>query len=138
MIQVRFNLGRGKNFRKWKVTYPDKTYSHFDPETVTLVLYNCTLVNSKKQANKIYKGANKRVCAWIECESISFLTKKIPVFDLTIDTLLEYNPRVNPFWTMHNQDVDGVKFPVLYTIGKEVLIKNPTIDGRKESWKRKS
>lgn len=66
-IQVRFHLGAGKNFMKWQVK-EDGRVSYFDPETTNLVLINAKLRNQIETAKKINQGANKTVCAWVECD----------------------------------------------------------------------
>lgn len=38
-IKVRFNLGRGVNYMKWKIQYPDKI-KYYDPEKYHLILKN--------------------------------------------------------------------------------------------------
>ena len=37
-IKVRFNLGRGTNYMKWKVTYPDGNIEYYNPTEVQLVM----------------------------------------------------------------------------------------------------
>ena len=52
-IKVRFNLGRGKNYMKWKVQYPSGNVEYFNPSDVQLILKNCQLKNNRKTAEKI-------------------------------------------------------------------------------------
>ena len=61
-IKVRFNLGRGKNFMKWKVTYPDRVEYH-NPNDVQLVMTDCVFKNHKGVAQKIFNDGEKVVCA---------------------------------------------------------------------------
>ena len=65
LIKVRFNLGAGKNFMKWKIERPDGIISYHSPKEVQLVMAGCVLKNQKTTALKIFKGANKTLCSWI-------------------------------------------------------------------------
>jgi lipopolysaccharide biosynthesis glycosyltransferase len=58
-IKIRFNLGKGKNFMKWKVQYTDGTIEYHSPADVQLLMHDCTLKNHKKTAQKIFDGAKK-------------------------------------------------------------------------------
>ena len=78
MIKVRYNLGRGVNYMKWKVTYGDKAASYYEPTLFNLRMKNCVLKNNKTTATKIFNGENKTVCAWITCNEIDI----IPVKDI--------------------------------------------------------
>ena len=69
-IKVRFNLGAGKHFMKWKIEGPLGVEYHH-PDQVQLVLAKCKIKNNKKTAQKIFDGVHKTVCAWVLCESIS-------------------------------------------------------------------
>lgn len=117
-IKVRFNLSRGKNWMKWKVEYPDGEVEYFDPETNYLSLMGCTLKNSRRTAQKIFQGEHKTVCAWILCESIR--VKRFPSFPRDESRRLRYNPKVAPYWTEGEKNVDGEDYLFVHTIGKEV------------------
>ena len=55
--KVRFHLGKGKNFGKWKVENTETgTDKFYDPDQVQLKLTNCKLTNNPKTAEKIYAG----------------------------------------------------------------------------------
>jgi len=115
MYKVRFNLGRGSNFRKWQVRDKDNKPTHFDPMEVTLVMSKCQLKNNKNTANKIFEGSHKTVCAWIECESVNVIRKNHPMDMETME--LKYNPRKNPYWTIgdSNEDIDNEKYDLIYS-----------------------
>ena len=36
--KVRFNLGKGENFMKWKVTSPEGHVDYYDPNEHTLIM----------------------------------------------------------------------------------------------------
>ena len=63
--KVRFNLGRGDNYMKWKVSTPSGEATYHNPDDVLIIMKGCKLFNQKGSANKIYEGANKTVCAWV-------------------------------------------------------------------------
>lgn len=118
--RVRFNLGKGKNYMKWRVLRPDGSVEFLDPNEVQLVMIDCTFKNSKKAAQKIFDGANKTVCAWILCERLEITWPK--GFSDNEDVPARYNPRVAPNWQVMGTDVDGRETQVLHTIGKHVYI----------------
>ena len=78
--KIRFNLGRGENYLKWKITSPNGDVNNYEPTEVCLHMENCKLVNQKGSAQKIFDGANKTVCAWIESETVT-------IFEPLKDTL---------------------------------------------------
>jgi hypothetical protein len=121
MIKVRFNLGRGDNYRKWKIEFPDDRDPVFlDPYKVQLILEKAKLHNRKTSAEKIYKGANKFVCAWVECEDVLVTPNR----DVDSEKEVSYNPKENPFWVYKGVDADNMKFPNLVTKGNRVFVLN--------------
>ena len=118
-IKVRFNLGRGKNYMKWKVQHPDGSVLYYSPTDNQLVMTGCTFKNHRKTAQKIFDGGNKTVCAWILCKDIKIYTGQ-PYKDES--RRVRYNPRVQPNWLFdgHIMDNDGV--PQLHTIDYGVYI----------------
>lgn len=116
--KVRFNLGKGKNFMKWKIEYSGGIV-YLSPENVNLKLVNARLRNQKSTANKIKDGANKSVCSWIICDEVKVL---INPYDITSTSeQIRYNPRVNPFWMdSEGNNIDGKSFDVLFTNGRNI------------------
>ena len=119
-IKVRFNLGRGANYMKWKVQYPNGVVEYHNPSEVQLILKGCQLRNHKGVAKKIFDGANKTVCAWVLCEDIEIVNltttnyiKQFMKFDLMFDRI-KYNPRVKPNWLLNDKIVDN---EFIYSIG---------------------
>ena len=117
--KVRFNLGRGKNYMKWKVTYSDGQVVYYNPDEVQLVMNDCVFKNHKSTAQKIFDGANKTVCAWILCKDI-IVTSTINHTDETRQ--VRYNPRVQPNWVMDGHIMDNDCFPQLHTIDRRVFV----------------
>ncbi|RTK93558.1 MAG: hypothetical protein EKK64_09880 [Neisseriaceae bacterium] len=116
MIKIRFNLMRGKNFKKWAI-YEDGEKTYIDPEKYNLTLINCTLKNNFEKAKKIFEGQNKDICAWIECEKIIKSKKKT----IDLKNRIRYNPKINPFWTnCKEQNIDGFFFEKIVTFGKQL------------------
>jgi hypothetical protein len=114
-IRVRFNLGKGKNFMKWKVEFPDKRVQYFDPTTTQLVMFGCQLRNYKKVAEKIYNGANKTVCAWVLCEDIDIRTERFIPFDANCDRI-RYNPRIKPNWLLNDEVADDQRLDMIGSV----------------------
>ena len=126
-IKVRFNLGRGKNYMKWKIESKSSGVEYHSPENIQFVMKNCILKNNRKVADKILNGENKSVCAWIMCESISIYSVPLEIeqqehlFDKPIG--LKYNPRKNPFWTnAKNENLDNTEYEKIYSIKSELFI----------------
>jgi hypothetical protein len=109
---------------KWKIEYDDgRDNEYIDPETHSLFMTNCKLVNHRKTAEKIFNGGRKTVCAWITCEKIRIESnemRKIPSYPANL--LVLYNPRVAPYWMNNGLEVDGLKFDNLRTFKKNVFI----------------
>jgi len=135
-IRVRFHLGKGKNFRKWQIKGKDsegkllKT-SYFPPEGSTIVMHGCKLVVRERAAQKIHAGANKSVCAWVECDGIAVsMLRDVPG---KVVGVLSFNPRKNSHWTMttKNESFDcaiekNQRFATLVTLDRQILIVCPS------------
>ena len=114
-IKVRFNLGRGKNYMKWKIQHTDGTIEYHSPTDVQLLMNDCTLKNYKSVAQKIYDGGEKVVCAWILCKSIAIKSDKFIQGDLDGERI-RYNPRVTPHWMLNDSNVDGMSVDKLVSV----------------------
>lgn len=120
-IKVRFNLGAGKNFMKWKVERPDGVISYHSPDEVQFIVHECVLKNQRTTALKIFNGANKTVCSWILCESIEIVTNGVsPQPD---SERVSYNPRLAANWMYRGIVADGMRFNKLITCGNKVYTK---------------
>lgn len=117
-IKVRFNLGRGKNYLKWKLEWPDKSVLYLDPEEQQLLLHGCVLKNYKKTAEKIYEGSNKTVCAWVLCDKIDIGQK----FNIDPKNQVKYNPRIKPYWTINNIDSDNQYIDTIISKGRQLYV----------------
>ena len=118
-MKIRFNLGRGKNYRNWQLTNLNKVVAYF-PQEADLTLYKTNLHNNKKTAIKIFNGANKQVCAWINCEDVSAVKYKSNV-DFALEEIF-YNPRECTSWVdAHGNNLDGMAFPVLVITGGKLF-----------------
>jgi len=109
--KIRFNLGRGANYLKWKVTSPNGDVNYYEPNNVCLHMENCKLVNQQGTAKKIHDGANKTVCAWIECEVLTIFEPLL----IAKGTKVSFNPRVQPNWVCDGEIVDKGRYDVLYS-----------------------
>ena len=124
MYKVRFHLGRGKNFMKWQVTSNLNTgdgtgakhvVSYVNPQENQLAMLGCKLSLQPTAAQKIHDGANKTVCAWIECEAVQVLeVNRIKPNEQ--DYRIKFNPRQSPNWTDgYNNVVSGNEYEILFT-----------------------
>ena len=119
-IKVRFNLGRGENYMKWKVEYPNGYVNYYRPSDVQLILTNCQLKNSRITALKILNGQHKMVCAWVLCDRIDLVHEN---FIEDNHQHVKYNPKVLPFWNKDGIDMDGSKIKEMYTVDYKLNIK---------------
>lgn len=99
--KVRFNLGRGENYMKWKVVDPKGVTSYYFPTGVQLRMTGCVLKNNKAAAKRIFRGeSNKVVCAWVLCDKLEIITDDFIQPDETLSPRLKFNPRVAPNWQL--------------------------------------
>jgi len=114
-IKIRFNLGKGKNFMKWKIQHPDGEIEYHSPADVQLLMHDCNLKNHKKTAQKIFDGGEKVVCAWILCKSLEIKTNDFIQADL-FGERVRYNPRITPHWMLNDENVDGLPVDKLISV----------------------
>jgi hypothetical protein len=119
-IKVRFNLGRGANFKKWKITHPNGLTSYLDPNQVQLILYNCYLINRESQSKEIFNGGHKRVCAWVLCETIEIHEKD--AFDTSDLVKISFNPRIKPNWLVNDVISDNHFFNTIKTSENKLFL----------------
>lgn len=119
IFKVRFHLGKGKNFMHWRVENTTTSEVIFyNPKEVQLILKGCFLRNQKATATKIHNGANKSVCAWVECEAIEFVLND---FITPNGIQLSYNPKVTPNWILDGKDVDSQTFNKLTSLENKLF-----------------
>lgn len=123
-IKVRFNLGKGKNYMKWKVQHPDGTSVYYSPTDTQLVMHNCILKNNRKTAEKIMTGQHKTVCAWVLCDSIEIRNDSFVPYDVDPNNIrVKYNPRENPFWVLgKGTPADGFKFNQIGSVDYKLFV----------------
>ena len=114
-IKVRFNLGRGKNYMKWKIQHPDGKIEYHSPTEVQLLMHDCILKNYKSVSQKIFEGGEKVVCAWVLCKSLAIKKSEFIQVDL-IGERIRYNPRVTPNWILDGENVDGMSVDKLVSV----------------------
>lgn len=121
MYKIRFHLGAGPNYLMWQIKKPDGTVEYVDPEEYGILMWKCTLKNSKKTAQKILDGAHKKVCAWIECEDYDICsTMSMPNYWGEI----KFNPKKCNHWTNdYYGDLDGKTYTIVYSYGKKLWAK---------------
>ena len=112
-IKVRFNLGKGKNYMKWKI-WSKTGVEYHSPADVQLIMKGCQLKNNRKTAEKIFNGENKDVCAWVVCDSIEIRFENFE--KVWAKDKLSYNPRKQPYWVWNNWDVDNKRINEIITI----------------------
>lgn len=120
IFKVRFHLGAGKNFKKWRVeNLQTKSVKFFDPEVYDLELRDCKLHNHSGTAEKIHLGNNKTVCAWIMAKEVAYLVGGRCCYPN--EDAISYNPKVKPFWRDHEgNNIDKKEIPMIETMGKQL------------------
>ena len=121
MYKVRFHLARGANFMKWQLTDPNGDKQYFNPENKLIAMFGCRLRVQPSTAQKIHDGANKSVCAWIECEHTQVVDKPIPM--TIFDTRISFNPKRSVHWMTEEGEIkDGEFMPLIVTNERELFI----------------
>jgi len=122
--RLRFHLARGKNYRHWQLKGMKKEPVYFDPEDTSFILKNVKLYNKRNVAQKIYEGANKDVCAWLEIKG----SAKVQTTEFDVSGMVEisYNPREVPFWT-YKIRVPGLEVDLDLKEFKKVIINKTKI-----------
>lgn len=115
--KVRFNLGKGKNYMKWKIEGPDGV-NYYNPSEVQIVMTDCQLKNQIKTAEKILDGAHKTVCAWVRCVNVEI---KQPSTEPRL-TQLKYNPRVRPYWCINDLNADNMLIEQVLSSDRKLFI----------------
>lgn len=117
--KVRFNLGAGKNYMKWKVEGPEGVV-YYSPNEIQIVMSNCQLKNQRKIAQKILEGAHKTVCAWIKCEHLVITENK--AFNEESVIQLKYNPRVLPnLFINEGENADNMIVTTVFSSGRKLF-----------------
>ena len=118
--KIRFHLGAGKDFMKWKVENTDsKSIKFLEPDKVQIRMTNCKLTNSPTTAKKIFSGEiNKSPIAWVNCQKVE-VSEEIDQVDF--EERISYNPRKSPYWMdAEGNIVDNYVFDHLITYGRSV------------------
>jgi hypothetical protein len=118
-FKVRFNLGAGVRYMKWKITSPDGSVQYLEPSEVVLTMTKAKMVNQPSTANKIFNGANKTVCAWVEAEDVQVSNKNNA---RKLGKRVSYNPRVAPNWVLDGKNVDGKSFNKLVSADRGIFL----------------
>ena len=120
-IRVRFHLARGENYMKWQVRH-GKEVRYFEPEDFDLRIANCILKNKPSDAERIYTGENKRVCAWINCESVEVYDSRES--SCPLKNCVRYNPRVAPYWSdSDGNNIDNQSFDVICSVDRSLFVR---------------
>lgn len=120
MNRVRFHLAHGENYMRWQVSQKGGGTKYVCPLQHQIVMRGCRLRNRRSAAEQIYCGANKTVCAWVECDEVEIVP--VPHSGETKNQLaITYNPRTAPYWVDEDSDADDKKYAVLFTRGRGIF-----------------
>ncbi len=110
--KIAFHLARGINFMHFQIKMGNGEIVYVNPNTHSIILKGCMLKNRKSSSLKIFNGADKERCAWIEFDSFEI----VPVIESTSNINVRFNPRVCPTWMVNNEgNKDNTTFETLYT-----------------------
>lgn len=119
--KIRFNLGKGPNYMRWKVVSPDGEVNFYHPQEVQILMQYCTLKNNARLATRIFDGENKTVCAWILCQNLAIRRDGMYIRDESYRLL--YNPRVDPYWTDGGgRNLDNNQYDHIHTIDSRIYV----------------
>jgi len=122
-VKVRFNLGKGKNYMKWKIQSSSGVEYHSACD-VQLIITNGILRSNRKAAEKIFNGDEKNICAWVLCDSVKILHKYFTPYDKLGYIKIKYNPRKNPFWDINGCNVDNTQYSEIVSLDYSLFTKN--------------
>ena len=106
---------------KWQLTDPNGDKQYFNPEHKSIAMFGCRLRVQPSTAQKIHDGANKSVCAWIECEHTQVVDK--PIVMTIFDTRISFNPKRSVHWMTEEGEIkDGEFMPLIVTNERELFI----------------
>ncbi len=120
--QVTSNLNTGDG------TGSKHVVSYVNPQENQLAMMGCKLSLQPTAAQKIHDGANKTVCAWIECESVQVLeVNRLKPNEQ--DYRIKFNPRQSPNWTDgYNNVVSGNEYEILFTNDRTLWVVGDSYD----------
>lgn len=124
MYKVRFHLAKGKDYKKWQVVFPDGSKHYYSPQEYTLILTDCKTRIQRAAATRIYNGANREVCAWVDCKNIDI--KKCDFSQETLDRYLyqseelAFSPKDCIDWTssIHDRPINNTEYARIETYSK--------------------
>jgi len=117
MIKVRFHLAYGPHYMQWQITQ-GKQKTYVDPNSYSLIMKNCEIVNHESISKRIYKGATKTVCSWIRCKELDIIHPGEK--DIFFSENLKFNPRENPYWVYYTLTLKGGTFSIIKTQGNKL------------------
>ena len=118
-FKIRYHLGRGENYMKWRVEdVTTKTVDFYDTDGFSMLAVGVKLHNQPATADKIHNGANKTVCAWIMASKVTFNPARQPK-----GIQVSYNPRVSPNWRdQEGNNVDKTQHRFAYINNKKIIV----------------
>jgi hypothetical protein len=110
--KIAFHLARGINFMHFQIKMGNGEIVYVNPNTHSIILRGCTLKNQKAASLKIFNGADKQRCAWVEFDSFEI----VPIIETISATNVRFNPRICATWMVNNEgNKDNTTFETLYT-----------------------
>ena len=81
----------------------------------TLLLVACKLKNRATASRKIFEGANKTVCAWIECDSVAVIQATDSAWAvMDRANYYQFNPKHYPAWLNdHSEESDDKEIGII-------------------------
>lgn len=124
MFRVKIHLGKGLYFGWFQIkSLKTGETAYVCPEAESLKLSDCILKNRRKTADRIHAGANREVCAWVQCAFFEVIQKGAAIDLITDETSkVSYNPKKRPFFCDENgRNIDGFRYETIVSYGRDLF-----------------
>jgi hypothetical protein len=123
MYNIRFNKGRGKYYKHWRVeNLINKNVEYYDPKFFSISMQDCILINKETIAKEVFDTQRRNVCGFVRCKEYKILKRCYhKISDLQE---LLYDPKIAPFWRKDNysESFDNTRYEKLATKGKKIFV----------------
>jgi hypothetical protein len=92
----------------------------YEPSEVTIFMEGCKLRNSPLLAQRIFDGATKDVCAWVDAKEVTVVP--LPIKNImSTSKVLHFNPKVLPYWNSDKLNIDNEQYVRLFTSNRHII-----------------
>lgn len=105
----------------WAVRGP-AGFERFEAESVRLVMLECTLVNRRPAADRLWIRGSRGPTGWVQCEELLVVPEGVYEGTEWAEREVEYDTSLRPHWCDLGQVADGRQYPVLRTRGERLVV----------------